>query len=408
MMGTYGLLGEKLGHSFSPQIHAKLADYEYRLFEKQPQELEAFLKSDEFDGINVTIPYKKDVIPYCSELSDAARSIGSVNTLVRRPDGTLYGDNTDYFGFAYMVKKSGVSVSGKKCVVFGAGGASVTVIAVLRDMGAGQIVNVSRRGKDNYTNLSSHYDAEILVNATPVGMYPNTGASVASLAPFKNAKAAFDLVYNPARTEFLLQAEEIGAAAVNGLSMLVAQAKRACEIFQGTEISDGVIEDITAEIARSTKNIALIGMPGCGKTSIGRALAEKTGRQFIDIDEMIEKAAQKSIPEIFVDDGEEKFRLIETGVLEEFSKRSGLVIATGGGVVTKPRNLPLLRQNSTIIWLQRPTQDLPSDGRPLSQKHSAQVLYEQRLPLYTAWSEYTFKCVGVNETAENIKKELQL
>ncbi|MBQ8974119.1 MAG: AAA family ATPase, partial [Oscillospiraceae bacterium] len=358
--------------------------------------------------INVTIPYKKDVIPFCSALSGEARAIGSVNTILRRSDGTLYGDNTDFFGFEYMVRKSGVSAEGKKCVVFGSGGASATVIAALRHMGAREVVCVSRSGEDNYSNLSRHYDADILVNATPVGMYPDVGVSVAKLSPFTAAQAAFDLVYNPALTEFLRQARDMGMVTVNGLSMLTAQAARACELFTGGHVSDERIDEITQIIQRQTKNIVLIGMPGCGKTSVGRALANLTGRQFVDIDEQIVLSAGKSIPEIFIQDGQERFRMLETAVLSEFSKRSGLVIATGGGIVTKHRNLPLLRQNSVTLWLRRPIEELPSDGRPLSQSLSPTELYRQRRELYEQWAEQVVDNTGVEETAEKIKKELML
>jgi shikimate dehydrogenase len=404
----FGLLGNPLGHSFSPKIHGMLGSYEYRLFEKTPEELETFLRSGEFDGINVTIPYKKDVIPYCAELSRQAAAIGSVNTVLRRADGTLYGDNTDYYGFSYMIRKSGVSVQGKKCVIFGSGGASLTVRAVLADLGAGQIVTVSRSGENNYGNLPAHFDAEILVNATPVGMYPETGRSVVDLSLFTRGRAAFDLVYNPARTEFLRQAMTLGMTAVNGLSMLVAQAKRASELFTGTPIEDRRIDEIAGIIQRQTQNVALIGMPGCGKTSVGKALAKATGRQFVDIDEQIVQFSGKSIPEIFAQDGEERFRMLETAVLEQYAKQSGLVIACGGGVVTRQRNLPLLRQNSVTVWLQRAVAELPTDGRPLSRQQDLQTMYEQRLPLYTAWAEHAVQNAGVEQTAQQIKKELQL
>ena len=404
----FGLLGNPLGHSFSPKIHGMLGSYEYRLFEKTPEELETFLRSGEFDGINVTIPYKKDVIPYCAELSRQAAAIGSVNTVLRRADGTLYGDNTDYCGFSYMIRKSGVSVQGKKCVIFGSGGASLTVRAVLTDLGAGQIVTVSRSGENNYGNLPAHFDAEILVNATPVGMYPETGRSVVDLSLFTRGRAAFDLVYNPARTEFLRQAMTLGMTAVNGLSMLVAQAKRTSELFTGTPIADRRIDEIAGIIQRQTQNVALIGMPGCGKTSVGKALAKATGRQFVDIDEQIVQFSGKSIPEIFAQDGEERFRMLETAVLEQYAKQSGLVIACGGGVVTRQRNLPLLRQNSVTVWLQRAVAELPTDGRPLSRQQDLQTMYEQRLPLYTAWAEHTVQNAGVEQTAQQIKKELQL
>lgn len=407
-MERYGLLGEHLGHSFSPQIHKAIGGYDYDLFEVAPEHLETFLKTGEFKAINVTIPYKKAVIPHCAALSPQAEAIGSVNTIVRRGDGTLYGDNTDYYGFLYTVRHSGVSVAGKKCVVFGDGGVAPTVRTVLKDLGAGELVTVSRKGENNFSNLSRHYDAQILVNATPVGMYPKNGETVAELAPFTRLEAAFDLVYNPSITEFLRQAASMGAMAVNGLGMLVAQAKRASEIFRDVVIDDAVIEPIRADIARQEMNIALIGMAGVGKTSIGTALAEMTGRKFVDCDDLFPVYAGKSIQEVFAQDGEDTFRQIETAVLRDVSKESGLVIATGGGVVTRPENLPLLRQNSITVLLKRPVEDLPSDGRPMSQKHGVSALYEQRRPLYEAWGEYSFDCVGVQETAKAIKEALSL
>lgn len=408
-MERYGLLGEHLGHSFSPQIHKAIGGYDYDLFEVAPENLGEFLKTGDFKAINVTIPYKKAVIPYCAALSPQAAEIGSVNTIVRRADGSLYGDNTDYYGFLYTVRRSGVSVTGKKCVVFGDGGVAPTVRTVLKDLAAGEIVTVSRKGENNFSNLDRHYDAQILVNATPVGMYPKNGETVAELAPFSRLEAAFDLVYNPSITEFLRQAAVQNAVAVNGLGMLVAQAKRASEIFRDVTIDDSVIEPIRAQIARQEMNIALIGMAGSGKTTVGTALAELTGRKFVDCDDLIPQyAGGRSIQDIFARDGEEAFRQIETAVLRDVSKESGLVIATGGGVVTRPENLPLLRQNSVTVLLRRPVEDLPSDGRPMSQKHGVSALYEQRRPLYEAWGEYKFDCVGVEETAKAIKEALEL
>lgn len=408
-MEQYGLLGKHLGHSFSPQIHKAIGGYDYGLFEVAPENLDSFLKNGQFNAINVTIPYKKTVIPYCAALSPQAEAIGSVNTIVRQADGTLCGDNTDYYGFLYTVQNSGVKIAGKKCVVFGDGGVAPTVRTVLKDLGAGELVTVSRKGENNFSNLSRHYDAQILVNATPVGMYPKNGETVAELAPFTRLEAAFDLVYNPSITEFLRQATSLGAVAVNGLGMLVAQAKRAAEIFQGITIDDGIIEPIRTKIARQEMNIAFIGMAGSGKTTIGTALARLTGRKFVDCDDLIPQYAEgKSIQEIFAQDGEEAFRRIETAVLRDISKESGLVIATGGGVVTRPENLPLLRQNSVTVLLQRPVEDLPSDGRPMSQKHGVSALYQQRKPLYEAWGEFSFNCVGVEATAKTIKEALGL
>ena len=387
-----GLIGEKLGHSFSPAIHGKLADYEYKLYELSPERVGPFLEKKEYDGLNVTIPYKKTVIPYCDELTEAARSIGSVNTIVKRPDGTLLGHNTDYDGFMWLLKNAGAEVKGKKAVVLGTGGASVTVQAALRNMGAAQVVVVSRSGEDNYENISRHSDAKILVNATPVGMYPKTGVSPVDLDSFTALECVFDVVYNPAKTQLLLEAEKRGIPCANGLGMLVAQAKAACERFTGQPIADEKVYTIKAEMERNTRNVMLIGMPGCGKSTVGAALAEKLGRKLVDVDERIVEMAGCSIPEIFAKDGEEGFRQIEHQALCEVSKESGLVIATGGGVVTRRENLDPMRQNSLIVWLLRDISLLPKDGRPLSQANSLTEMFKVREPMYRAAAD----CIADN------------
>ena len=387
-----GLIGEKLGHSFSPAIHGKLADYEYRLYELSPGQLGPFLEKKEFDGLNVTIPYKKTVIPYCDELTEAARSIGSVNTIVKRADGTLLGHNTDYDGIMWLLKNAGAEVKGKKAVVLGTGGASVTVQAALRNLGAEQVVVVSRSGEDNYENIARHSDAKILVNATPVGMYPKTGVCPVDLDTFTALESVFDVVYNPARTQLLLEAEKRGIPCANGLGMLVAQAKAACERFTGQPVADEKVYTIKAEMERTTRNVMLIGMPGSGKSTVGAALAESLGRRLVDVDERIVEMAGCSIPEIFAKDGEEGFRQIEHQALCEVSKESGLVIATGGGVVTRPENLDPMRQNSLIVWLLRDTALLPKDGRPLSQTNSLTEMFKVREPLYRAAAD----CIADN------------
>lgn len=407
-MKTYGLLGRKLGHSFSPQIHKELGDYAYLLFEREPEEVEAFLKSGEFTAINVTIPYKQTVMPYCAELSPAAQAIGSVNTIVRRPDGSLYGHNTDYDGFAYMLRSADIDPKGKKVLLLGNGGAAKTVRAVLRELGAAEVVTISRSGEDNYANLDRHKDAAVIVNTTPVGMYPETEAAAVDLTMFPNCKAAADLIYNPSRTVFLQQAESLGMKTVNGLGMLVEQARCASELFVGKAIDPTETARITAKIAAETLNIALIGMAGCGKTTVGTELACRLGRTFVDMDEEIVKRAGKSIPEIFAEDGEEAFRSVETEVLRELAPQSALVIATGGGVVTRERNLPLLRKNSRIVRLLRPVEELESAGRPLSEKFTAARLAMEREQLYNAWQEISVPVTEPTETAERIIKEVGL
>ncbi len=386
MENKFGLLGRVLGHSWSPQIHAMLADYDYQLCEVEPQELEAFLSSTPLSGMNVTIPYKKDVMPYCTHLTDAARHIGSVNTLTRHPDG-WHGDNTDFAGFIYMTQSAGISVAGRKTLVFGSGGASLAVIAALRDMGADPIINISRHGENNYDNLHLHRDAQILVNTTPLGMYPHTGVSPVTVADFPACQGVLDVVYNPQRTELLLQAERLGIPHAGGLAMLVAQARRSAEQFVGHPIPAAQVAHIPATLAHQMENIILIGMPGCGKSTIGQALAEATARPFIDADEVLVQTYGQTIPEIFAAEGESGFRAKETAVLAELGKGSGAIIATGGGCITRPENYPLLHQNGRIVWIHRALDELPADGRPLSQLHSAQALFEQRKDLYAAFAD---------------------
>ncbi len=381
-----GLLGKTLGHSYSPYIHTFLGDYSYCLFEKQPEELADFLKNGDFTGLNVTMPYKKDVIPFCDTLTDCAKKLGAVNTLVRQKDGTLLGHNTDYFGFQSMVKRTGLAVSGKKVLVLGSGGASVTAVAVLKELGA-DVVVISRTGANNYDNIGRHKDAAVIVNATPVGMYPHAGISPVDLSAFPQLEGVLDIVYNPARTRLMLDAEAMGIPAENGLWMLVAQAKEASEWFTGNKIDDCVIADVHNALRKKMENIILIGMPGCGKTTIGKILAEETGKTFVDIDAEIERVSQMTIPDIFAKYGEDHFRRIETQVLAEFGQKSGLVIATGGGCVTREENYPYLHQNGTIYWIKREIAALPTDGRPLSQSGKLNEMYLVRKPLYERFAD---------------------
>lgn len=397
-----GLLGEKLGHSYSPQIHGLLASYSYELFEKQAEELEAFLRNGDFHGLNVTIPYKKAVIPFLSELSPVAEKLGAVNTVVRRPDGSLIGHNTDYFGFRTMVEASGLAVAGKKVLVLGSGGASNTAVAVMEELG-GQVVVISRSGENNYGNLEKHRDAVIIVNTTPVGMYPNVDASALSLAPFSRLEGVLDLIFNPARTRLLQEAEERGLVAMNGLLMLVAQAKESAEWFTGTSIEPNRISLIHETLRKQTENIVLIGMPGCGKTSIAAELAQRTGKEAVDADAEIVAEAGMSIPEIFAQGGEEAFRKLETQALERLGKRSGIILSTGGGCVTRKENYPLLHQNGRIFWLQRDIAALPTDGRPISQSTDLNALYQVRQPLYAAFAD---QVIENNDTVANAAEQI--
>ncbi len=405
--GTYGLIGEKLGHSFSPAIHKKLAGYDYSLIELRPEELGPFLEKGSFSGLNVTIPYKKAVIPYCQALTPQAQRIGSVNTIVRRKDGTLLGHNTDYDGFAYLLRSAGAQVEGRKALILGTGGVSLTVKTVLEDMGAGEIVFISRSGPDNYQNLDRHADARIIVNATPVGMYPKTGISPVNLDRFPAMEGVFDLIYNPAKTQLLLDAERRGLCRSNGLGMLVAQAKAAAERFLDISLPDDRVAEITREMERDTRNLLLIGMPGCGKTTVGHALARRLGRELVDTDELVVQAAGCSIPRLFAEKGEETFRRMEHQAVVQAGSRSGLVIATGGGVVTRRENWDPMRQNSVVVFLRRPLDKLPTDGRPVSQANPLEELYRQRLPLYEGAADWTVDNTTVDAAVAEIIRRLE-
>lgn len=402
-----GLLGRKLGHSYSPQIHSLLGSYSYDLFEKEPEELASFLKDGDFSGINVTIPYKKDVIPYLDELSPAAQKIGSVNTIVRRSDGSLFGHNSDYFGFISLVQHSGIPVSARKVLVLGSGGTSSMVVTALKDLGAAPVV-ISRSGENNYDNLHIHADASVIVNATPVGMYPNTGVSPVALDRFPKLEGVLDVIYNPAKTRLLLDAESLNIPHANGLWMLVAQAKEASEYFTGENLSDENIGRIHRILSHQMKNIILVGMPGCGKSTVGSLLAQNLNRKFMDSDEEIIRLSGKSIPDIFSQDGEEVFRRWETIALENLGKQSGLVIATGGGCVTRSRNYPALHQNGSIVWLERDLSVLPTDGRPLSQTNSLERMYAVRYPMYDAFADFRVNNTGTPaQTVAEIKRRLE-
>lgn len=404
-----GLIGKTLGHSYSPQIHAELGDYSYSLFEMGEDELAGFLRSDEFHGANVTIPYKIAVMPYLDEISPEASRIGSVNTIVHTPDGKLVGYNTDYYGFGYMLDAAGIDVEDKKVLVLGSGGASLTARTLLRDRGAREVVVISRSGENNYSNLDRHADADVIVNTTPVGMYPNNGVSPVSLDTFPKLTGVADIIFNPAKTALLLDAEARGIKCAGGLTMLVAQAKAASEYFTDSRIDDTEIERITQKIERQTKNIALVGMPGCGKSTVGKLIAQKTGREFVDLDAVITEKAGMPIPEVFAKYGEGYFRDLETAALAEVSKRSSLVIATGGGTVIRPENRRMLKQNSTVVFIKRDVNDLPKDGRPVSQANSLELLYKTRLPFYKDASDFDVElCNTPNQSSDKILEVLGL
>lgn len=401
-----GLIGEKLSHSFSPQIHAKLADYDYALFEMEESAVGDFLKKGDFHAVNVTIPYKKTVMPFLDEISEEAKRIGSVNTVTHLPNGGLRGDNTDYYGFAYTVRKSGIDLAGKKVLILGSGGASMTARTVASDLGASEVVIVSRNGENNYGNLDRHSDCAVLINTTPVGMYPNTGGSAVSMDAFPKLEGVLDMIYNPAKTKLLLDAEARGIPFSNGLPMLVAQAKAACERFLGETVPDEKIDEITAAMEQDTLNITLVGMPGVGKTTIGKRVAAALGREFIDTDDVIVARAGRSIPEIFASEGEAAFRALESEVIADVTKRSGLVIATGGGAPTISANVNPIRQNSVVFFLKRDLSILSKDGRPISQSRDLSELFAERLPKYRAVADHEIDCG--NDVKENCEKILEI
>lgn len=386
----FGLLGRKLGHSLSPQIHAHLCNYDYKLYPMEPEYLDSFFADTSLKGFNVTIPYKIEAFNRCDERSETAEKVGSVNTVIRRPDGTLYGDNTDYFGFLYMAQKCGCDFKGKKVLILGSGGASLTVRHVAADEGAREIVVVSRSGKDNYGNISRHTDADVIVNTTPVGMYPNNGERLIDLSEFTNCRKALDLIYNPARTVFLLDAEKLGIDCINGLYMLVAQALRAAEIFTGEPVPLSRIDEIYDAIIAEQKNIVLVGMPGCGKSTVAALLSEKTGRECIDTDSAVVESSGESIPDIFSKYGEAEFRRRETEAVKLAGKGAGKIIATGGGAILKEENRIALRENSTVIFLDADIDSLATEGRPLSKSPEAlKKMHAERLPLYLKAADFT-------------------
>lgn len=391
-----GLIGNPLGHSWSPQIHSYLGTYSYNLWPMEENEVADFIKKRDFDAINVTIPYKKTVMPYLDRIDSFAKKIGSVNTIVKEEDGSLSGHNTDYFGFSYMLDKGGIDAEGKKVIILGSGGASLTARNVIYDRGAKDIVIISRHGENNYDNISVNSDANIIVNCTPVGMYPKNLVSPVDISIFPDLEGVVDMIYNPGKTRLMLDCEERKVNHISGLSMLVAQAKQASEYFTNKKIDNSVIDEITDKINFKLSNITLIGMPGSGKSTVGKAISEITGRDFIDTDDEIVKKINMPIPEFFSKYGEEKFRDIESEITEKFSKKSGLVISTGGGVVKRQKNIFAIRQNSFVVYLDRDVDSLPKDGRPLSMKNDLRKMKEERLPLYLKAADFTYQVENLN------------
>ncbi len=386
----YATIGRKLPHSYSEKIHKAFGKYPFSLIELEPEEAREFMLHDTFKGITITIPYKKLALEVASWASPTARKIGCANTLLRCPDGTLKAYNTDYEGFKYMARKANVSFQGAKVLILGSGGTSLTTRTVAADEGAREVVIVSRSGEVNYGNVKElHADADIIINATPVGMYPNTAEQPIDLSAFPRLRAALDVIYNPMRTRFTQQAIRLGVAHCDALRMLVAQAFYAMEIFRGKKDSEAMIEMVTAQIRLETANIVLTGMPGSGKTTIGKLVAERMKRTFVDTDELIVEKAGMPIAEIFATKGEEAFRQIEAEVIADVSKQSSLVIATGGGAVLREENRLNLAQNGFVFWLYRPLEELQlGNGRPLSSSREAvAAMFAQREPLYRESSD---------------------
>ncbi len=407
----YGCIAEKLSHSFSKEIHAHLADYPYELREVAKEELDSFMRARDFLAINVTIPYKQSVIPYLDEVSEIARKIGAVNTIVNK-NGKLFGYNTDFFGMRELILRAGIEVLGKKALVLGSGGTSKTAEAVLYDLGAARVLRVSRSATeeliDYETAKSEHCDAEIIVNTTPVGMYPNIDSSPIELDAFSNLCAVVDAVYNPLRTKLVLDAERRGIRATGGLYMLVAQAARACEFFIDKEIAKEKIEEVFQKIYKNAENIVLVGMPGSGKSTVGKLIATDLSREFFDSDEEIVKSENKDIPDIFREGGEKVFRDIESREILKLSALKNAVIATGGGAVLREENIDRLRRNGRIYFIDRPIEQIvPTSDRPLSRDREAlEKRFLERYPIYCAVSDVHVKSDGVaNGVARQIEED---
>ncbi len=396
-MKKYGLIGGRLAHSHSPTIHNMLSDYEYALYPLTPDELPGFLLRPDIGGLNVTIPYKVEVMKYCAAFTGEAQRIGSVNTLIYDKNRRIIGHNTDYGGFLHLVERAGLTLHDQKVVILGSGGTSRTVFVAAQDAGAREIVVVSRQGENNYQNLPLHADADILVNTTPVGMYPELYGCPVELDLFPHLTGVLDVVYNPLRTRLALAAQERGIRAEGGLAMLVAQAHAAAEQFSMRHIPRERVEEIILLLTRELSNIVLVGMPGAGKTEIGRRLAARTGRTFVDTDALVEQEAGMSIPSLFDLEGEAGFRAREEAAIAEASRECGRIIATGGGAPMFPENRTLLRQNGRIFHIERDLESLATKARPLSKNLAA--MYETRAPVYRAFADETVLNFGTVDDA---------
>ena len=406
-----GLIGEHLTHSYSCEIHSMLADYEYSLIELSPDELGPFMKSKSFDAINVTIPYKQAVIPYLDEVSPTARSIGAVNTVVKR-NGRLYGYNTDYAGMLALAGRLSIEAGGKKLLILGTGGTSRTALSVASALGAVEIYKVSRSRRDGAISygeaIERHSGAQIILNATPVGMFPHADEQPIELKYFERLEAVLDVVYNPLRTDLVLEAQGMKKAAEGGLYMLAAQAVYASALFLGKVAEKKDIERAYASVYNAKRNIILTGMPSSGKSSVGRALAERTGKKFFDSDSIIVKKIGMPIAGFFAERGEAEFRRIEHEVIAELSKESGAVIATGGGAVLDGENVKALKRNGTVVFLDRSPEKLfPSEDRPLSSDiESLMRRYNERYNIYISSADVAVDGNGsIGQTAELVYRE---
>ena len=396
------LIGETLKHSFSPQIHKKLGDYTYDLCEISIDELENFVKAKEYDGYNVTIPYKEKIIPLLDNVSNDALAIGAVNTVVVKGDKT-YGYNTDVLGMEYMLKSAGITLKDKTVMILGTGGTGKTATALAKKLGAKKIVTVSRSGDVNYDNCYDIKDVQVIINTTPVGMYPNCYSSPIDIKKLGKLEGVADVVYNPLTTKLVYDAMQLGIPAVNGLVMLVAQAKYASDLFTGKISSDDKILPIYNILRKQMQNVVLVGMPSSGKSSLGKALAKSLNKEFVDTDEEIVKKINCTIPDFFAKYGEQAFRKVESEVLKEVMLKRGAVIATGGGIVTVEENIFPLKSNSKVVYIKRSTDKLSRAGRPLSANADLDKMYRTRAPLYEGVADITAKNDGdFNQTVKEI------
>lgn len=407
----YGCIGEHLAHSFSKEIHNALADYDYVLQELTPDELAVFMAEKSFKAINVTIPYKKEVIPYLHWISDEAREINAVNTVINK-DGKLYGYNTDFYGLSALITRQGVSLAGKKVVILGSGGTSNTAYAVARSMLAGSVVKVSREERDGYVTYcelyESHNDAEIIINTTPCGMYPDIGKSAIDLGRLPQVSAVFDAVYNPLCSKLVCDAREKGITAVGGLYMLVSQAAYAVEKFIDAPVDLQRVEDIYTKLYKEKMNIVLIGMPASGKTTVGNLLAERLCKKFEDSDSLVVETAGEPIPYIFAEKGEAAFREIECNVIAQASKNNGMVLATGGGAILNKKNIDNLKGNGRVYFIDKPLDMLAATAdRPLSSnREDLEKRYNERYALYTSYADVVIDGSGtVEEVAKRIEAD---